>query len=76
MGAINAPQCLRCQARMEAGFFLDDIDAEIHKAQEWVSGQPKRSWWAGLDLKGNERHAVTTYRCPKCGYLESYAGKD
>jgi ribosomal protein L37E len=27
----------------------------------------------GLKLAGRERHAVVTYRCSACGYLESYA---
>jgi hypothetical protein len=27
----------------------------------------------GLNLAGRERHAVVTYRCSACGYLESYA---
>ena len=72
---MNEPNCLRCQARMQAGFLLDDVDSGSHKEQEWVGGRPKPSWWGGLDLKDRERYKVTTYRCPECGYLESYAGK-
>ena len=72
---MNEPNCLRCQTKMVTGFILDDIDPGFHKEQEWAAGQPpKPSWWCGLDLKDRERHAVTTFRCPKCGYLESYAG--
>jgi len=73
---MTEPNCLRCQTRMEIGFILDDIDAGYHKEQEWAAGPPKSSWWTGLDMKDRERHAVTTWRCPKCGYLESYAGKE
>ena len=41
---------------------------------QWVGGEPVTSWWrAGLNLSGKEQLPVTTYRCRRCGYLESYA---
>jgi predicted RNA-binding Zn-ribbon protein involved in translation (DUF1610 family) len=59
---------------MEAGFVIDkDGSAGSFSAPEWAEGVPERSFWTGLNLKGRERHAVVTYRCPACGYLESYA---
>ena len=42
-------------------------------APEWAEGVPEPSFWTGLKLGGRERHAVTTFRCPACAYLESYA---
>lgn len=70
---MNEPSCLRCQTRMEEGFVIDHSHYDIPRNQEWAEGEPLRSWWSGLKLKGRERHAVRTFRCPKCGYLESYA---
>jgi len=29
--------------------------------------------WTGLKLRGKDKLAITTYRCGRCGYLESYA---
>jgi hypothetical protein len=40
---------------------------------EWAEGQPERSFWTGVKVKDKERHPVSTFRCPACGYLESYA---
>jgi hypothetical protein len=66
------PVCPKCQSRMEAGFVLDNTYGMVTQA-EWAEGEPKYSIWTGIRMKGRERHPVTTYRCPKCAYLESYA---
>ena len=60
---------------MESGFVIDRVGHDVTSAvaPEWAEGVPKRSFWRGLNLAGRERHAVVTYRCPACGYLESYA---
>jgi hypothetical protein len=60
---------------MDSGFVLDKIghDSSSASAPEWAEGVPERSFWMGLKLAGRERHAVVTYRCSACGYLESYA---
>jgi hypothetical protein len=39
----------------------------------WVSGLPEHSIWTGLKLKGRIQLQTLTYRCTRCGYLESYA---
>jgi hypothetical protein len=57
---------------MEEGFVLDHSHGALMQA-EWVEGPPKRSFWTGLTVRGTVRYNVTTYRCPACGYLESYA---
>ena len=60
---------------MESGFVIDRVGHDVTSAfaPEWTEGVPKRSFWTGLNLAGRERHAVVTYRCSACGYLESYA---
>ena len=39
----------------------------------WVEGPPRKSFWTGLKLSGSVQLPVTTYRCGRCGFLESYA---
>jgi hypothetical protein len=69
----RALNCLRCQATMEAGFIVDKVHDNVRGLAEWVEGEPERSFWTGLKTKGHEKYFVRTYRCTRCGYLESYA---
>ncbi len=39
----------------------------------WQDGLPEHSLWTGLKTSGHQQLPITTYRCTKCGYLESYA---
>jgi hypothetical protein len=58
---------------MEAGFLVD-VGYGKTEVPKWVAGEPVSSFWsAGLKLRGKEQLPVTTYRCRRCGYLESYA---
>jgi hypothetical protein len=57
---------------MEEGFILDNSHA-ARLQSEWVQGLPEESWFGGVKLKGRLHLPVTTFRCPNCGYLESYA---
>jgi len=68
----DAPDCPKCGTPMEPGFVLDQTYGGIAQSA-WVDGLPERSFWTGVKLKGHHRLPVTTYRCPACGYLESYA---
>jgi hypothetical protein len=70
----EAPNCLRCRAPMEEGFLADAGYGVIQQVR-WCRGAPQPSFWGG-EVKGRqmvEGSRVTTMRCPKCGYLESYA---
>lgn len=71
---MQPPTCPKCAAAMEPGFLIDEgMPGGSVSAPEWADGAPDRSFWSGLKLSGRERHAVTTFRCLACGYLESYA---
>ena len=71
---MTTPQeCSRCRGKMEPGFVLDRGHANSSNTQKWVEGDPERSFWQGLKTKGRDQHSVRTYRCERCGYLESYA---
>ena len=63
---MKMPACLRCGEAMKEGFTFDS--AGVPNA--WMAGIPQK----GLKhTKGPKPLYVTTLRCPKCGYLESYA---
>ena len=66
------PECAKCRNAMEPGFVLDRAHGGVAQST-WIDGEAEKSIWVGLRLKGHQRLAVTTYRCPRCGYLESYA---
>ena len=61
--------CSKCNARMEDGFIPDSqLGPEF-----WVAG-PRPSFWKRF-LGYKNGVPITTYRCTKCGALESYAEK-
>ena len=64
--------CPRCSGPMESGYILDE-GYGTRTVAKWVAGEAVRSIWTGLKLRGKTRHDVVTYRCKRCGYLESYA---
>jgi len=70
---MNVPECPRCRQRMVPGFVVDRGHQSWPETQTWVEGEPKKSFWGGLQLKGRTKHAVRSFRCERCGYLESYA---
>lgn len=61
---------------MEEGFVADKAHYSVPETQKWVEGAPERSRWSGIKLRGHVVIPVKTYRCEKCGYLESYATAD
>ena len=66
-------ECPRCRSNMSEGFVLDRGDHNSPGQQRWIEGEVRRSFWRGLETKGRDAYQVTTYRCDRCGYLESYA---
>jgi hypothetical protein len=68
----KAIECIRCHVQMEVGY-VPDLREGGSSQQVWSPGVPSRSFWAGLKMKADQLVPVKTFRCPKCGYLESYA---
>lgn len=67
-------QCAKCGGDMEEGFVISPpFNNSPVGAEDWVAGQPEPSFWTGTKLRGKARHHVATYRCERCGFLESYA---
>ena len=69
---MTEPDCPKCRARKELGLIIDSAHGGMVEPQ-WLEGAPEKSFWRGLKVKGKEKHPVRTFRCPSCGYLESYA---
>ena len=66
-------QCGKCNAAMDEGFVVDYAAGGNRKVAEWVQGEPKGSFWHGVDLSSARQMPIVTYRCAACGYLEFYA---
>ncbi len=64
--------CPKCAGTMEPGFLLDQGEGP-HAVTEWVEGEPEKSLWTGLKLRRKTRLKIATWRCRRCGFLESYA---
>ena len=65
-------ECPKCRARMDEGFIKDQTHGAV-LASKWVEGPPEKSFWRGIKTRRKKQVQVMTYRCSKCGYLESYA---
>ena len=72
--ASRSLSCPRCSGSMEPGYVID-VGYGKSAVPQWVAGEPVTSMWmgGGLKLRGRDKLDVTTYRCRRCGYLESYA---
>jgi hypothetical protein len=59
---------------MEQGFVMAEQRPGHDSREYWIEGLPKRDkWFGGLDTSDKRVLPVRTYRCVRCGYLESYA---
>jgi predicted nucleic-acid-binding Zn-ribbon protein len=68
-------KCPKCDGEMQEGFILDSAHGHSRLVLRWVVGKPEPSFWTGTKVAGKEQHPVQSFRCAKCGYLESYAKK-
>lgn len=71
-GAPRNLSCPRCSGAMDPGFLVDE-GYGTRAVPKWVEGEAQKSIWTGLKLGGREKLETRTYRCKRCGYLESYA---
>jgi hypothetical protein len=69
--SVNDTTCLRCGGVLEDGFLLDRAQG-ANLTATWIAGEPEKSFWSGLQLKGRATFRVTAYRCMQCGRLELY----
>lgn len=64
-------RCPRCDSAMTLGVIIDK-DQGMRAASTWLEG-PAAKGWFGLKLGGKKPLDIETYRCNRCGLLESYA---
>ncbi len=61
---------------MAEGFILDSADG-AGKVARWVEGPPVRGWWSRFGYVGKlgkkAKYEIQTWRCIRCGFLDSYA---
>jgi hypothetical protein len=58
---------------MDEGFLVDQGSYGMAGVATWQGGEPRKSIWTGVKQSKDDQAEVTTYRCGRCGYLESYA---
>ncbi len=71
----HAPVCAKCDTPMERGFLADFTHGAV-MVSGWFAGAPKKSFWLGTKIDYKQVIPTATFRCPTCGYLESYANPD
>ena len=64
--------CAKCGGSLSAGFIVDEGYGS-HEVSRWQDGEPKRAWYGGVKASKSDQIQVSTFRCDRCGYLESYA---
>lgn len=70
---MRSSACPKCQGSMTRGFLLEQNANHGYEPAKWVEGEPVKSFWFGLKLKGRSKLSVETWRCGRCGFLENYA---
>ena len=55
---------------MEEGVTLDFAS---RRTQMWLRGPVEEKRLTGIKTRGKELLPVVSYRCPKCGYLKTFA---
>lgn len=68
---MPAPKCLRCGAEMQEGY-APEPRLGHYGVPFWVAGKPDFGPSGVPTIEGKQAHGIRTFRCPKCGYLESY----
>jgi ribosomal protein S27AE len=64
--------CPKCGGAMVDGYIADHTHGGAAVAA-WREGEPKKSIWVGLKLGKTAPIEISTWRCKRCGFLESYA---
>ena len=65
--------CPKCGAAMAAGYLVDQGHANSRVVSGWVEGEPGKTSFFNLNVDDRLQLEVRTFRCSRCGFLESYA---
>lgn len=63
--------CRDCGGRMERGHVID-TGYGTYSVTRWWKGPPVKSWLSGLKFKEKEGKEIQSFRCNRCGLLQSY----
>lgn len=67
------PTCPKCAGSMEPGYVPDVAYGQTLQSA-WAPGEPKvRRFVGGIKWRQADNTPIVTFRCQRCGYLESYA---
>jgi hypothetical protein len=58
---------------MAEGYVVDHGHNGGKQVISWIEGAPLKSFWMGLKTGGRRKLEIKTFRCSRCGFLESYA---
>ena len=71
---ISSHDCPKCQKRMDPGH-IPDLGHGMWVQGTWSFGLPvPRRFLGGIKYDKKAQIPMIAYRCPKCGYVELYAG--
>ena len=70
--AMQLAPCSKCGGDMEEGFVVDRAQSGSG-VMTWVAGAPERGPLGGVKILSKTSYVTRTFRCVKCGFLESYA---
>jgi hypothetical protein len=65
-------KCGKCGGAMKEGF-LHDSGQHSSGVAHWAEGTPEYNILRFLRMKGRRKLPIRSFRCTKCGFLESYA---
>jgi hypothetical protein len=68
---MRSNSCPKCQGSMSEGYTLDV--SQSRSVSKWIERAPEKSMWTGLKISGRANLDIQTWRCIRCGFLESYA---
>ena len=71
---MNERRCGKCDGTMHEGFMIDRAHNSARVAR-WAEGAPEYWLLRVLRLRGRRQLPIRTFRCSKCGFLESYAAE-
>ena len=69
----NHPKCAKCGQEMKEGYVAETSQHHTGRSR-WIADPPLLGF-LGLNTRGKEILEIRVFRCPGCGYLESYAWK-
>ncbi|WP_333779027.1 hypothetical protein [Streptomyces sp. IBSBF 3136] len=56
--------------------FIEDAGEHSRGYARWIEGALERGIFGGAKRMGRPRRQIEAYRCPKCGHLELFAGRE